>query len=737
MRHAMRVIPQITTILFVAVFLCFGWFDTGAAASNPEFHGTAWRPLRIGAGGFVTGLDISPSGSTRVVRTDTYGAYLWNDVSSQWVQLVTASSMPAADVGVGTGAGVYEICVAPNRPSRLYLAYRGNVYRSDDTGRHWTRTSFANVPMNANDTFRTFGQKMAVDPADPNVVYAGTPQNGLFVTQDAGLTWHSVDAVPQSARASNGEYPGITGIVIDPGSSTTGGKTKTIYASSYGNGVYRTTNGGASWTRLDGGPTSASHGKIGADGAYYIVAGDGKSVWRYSSDAWAEITPEKGSWSTVVADPFDPARVVAVAEGGYLDVSRDRGATWSGIIRGPDHQKRRVATDIPWLAWTEENYMSVGDMLFDTAKRDRLWFAEGIGVWYADLPDDQAPPASVTFTSQSVGIEQLVANQILSPPGGKPLVASWDRPIFYVADPDAFPADHGPDNQNAIVMGWALDYASTDPRTIVGIFNWGVEKSGYSSDGGRTWQPFASHPPTIADGKLGGGIAAATPDNIVWSPSNNSPPYYTRDGGATWTAIAINGVPATGDTGWGWAYYMNRHIVAADRVLPQTFYIYNYRKGLYRSTDGGAGWTLVHPGEIAPWSTFNAKLQSVPDHGGHLFFTSGQQGSPEDHHPAANPFMRSTDGGATWTPVANVLEVRAFGFGKALHDYPAIFIAGWVNGQYGIWRSDDDARSWERIGDYPLGILANVNTIEGDKTVYDTVYVGFGGAGYAYGSYGR
>src|SRR5512140_2606147 len=93
-----------------------------------------WRPLRIGAGGFVTGLDISADGSTRVVRTDTYGAYVWD--TSQWKQLVTSTSMPTGDVGVEKNAGVYEIRVAPVSPSRLYMAYRGFVYRSTDRGAH-------------------------------------------------------------------------------------------------------------------------------------------------------------------------------------------------------------------------------------------------------------------------------------------------------------------------------------------------------------------------------------------------------------------------------------------------------------------------------------------------------------------------------------------------------------------------------------------------------------------------
>lgn len=737
MTKVRRLCVVVASVLLLAGVIGPGDVEAGIAASGSILGGTIWRTLRVGAGGWITGLDISPDGMTRIVRTDTYGAYIWDDTSARWTQLVTATSMPALDVGIDQGAGVYEIRVAPSYSARLYMAYRGYVYRSDNRGHTWTRTGFARVPLDANDEFRTFGQKMAVDPVDPNVVYVGTPKNGLFVTTDGGATWRPVEAIPKSAPAANQQYPGITGIVFDPASGVTGGKTRIIYAASYGNGVYRSADAGASWTRLEGGPSRVRHGKIAVDGAYYVVGDDGASVWRYSAGVWTDTAPHGHSWSTVVTDPFDPNRIVAVSEGGSLDISRDRGATWSDIVQRPSRENRRVATDIPWLAWTNESYMSAGDMLFDSITRNRVLFAEGIGLWYADIPDTEAPPASITFNSASRGIEQLVTNQVLVPPGGKPVLAAWDRPVFYIDNPDAYPSVHGPDNQNAIVMGWAVDYASSDPSFIVGIFNWwNVEKSGYSEDGGRNWQRFASYPAAAANGKIGGSIAASTPKDIVWAPSNGSVPYYTNDGGVTWRPISIDG-NKPGESGWGSGYYLNRHIVAADRVAERTFYIYNDQKGLYRSTDGGATWKLLHSGEIAPWSGFNAKLQAVPDHAGHLFFTSGPQGGSDDHHPATNAFMRSTDGGATWTAVPDVLEVRAFGFGKAPTDYPAIFIAGWVHGGYGIWRSDDKARSWIQIGDYPLGSLADVGTIDGDKTVFGTVYMGLGGDGYVYGSLDR
>ncbi len=685
-----------------------------------------WKPLRIGAGGWLTGLDVSADGSTRVVRTDTYGAYVWD--MTEWRQVVTSTGLPAGEVGVERNAGVYEIRVAPNHPGRLYMSYRGYVYRSDDQGHTWTRTAFAQVEMDPNDSYRTLGEKLAVDPANPDVLYVGTPRNGLFVSQDGGASFTPAAGVPAGLQASNG-WPGITGIVIDPNSRRTGGRSRLVYASSYGNGVWRSRDGGATWARLSGGPASVGHAVIGPDGTLFATAGDGSSVWRFARGAWTEITPPAGQyWHAVMADPFDANRVVVATDGGYLTQSYDRGATWTEIIWSVS----RTASDIPWLAWTNESYMSNGDMRFDPTVPDQLWFAQGIGVWTASV----SPGASaVTWSSRSAGIEQLVANAIAAPPGGKPVVASWDRPLFYSANPDAFPAQHGPNNTHSIVMGFQVDYAAGSPSFLAAVADWwGAEESGYSTDGGQTWTRFASMPAWWPGAPGLGTLAVSTPDNIVWVASNSKAPYYTTNRGQTWQKLSLPGVPDT-SAGWSglhWAYYLNRHVVAADRVTAGTFYLYHTPNGLYRSTNGGAAWTLVRSGEIVPFSGYNAKLASVPGRAGHLFFTAGQQGGTGGPSGA---FVRSTDGGVTWSAVPNVLEVYAFGFGKEAPggSYPTIYIVGWVSGVYGVWRSDNQAQSWTQVGDYPLGSLDEIKAVDGDKNVYGTVYVGFAGSGYAYG----
>src|SRR5262245_34050397 len=411
----------------------FGWIGvlalaallarSDAAEAQAGVASYTWKPLRVGGGGYVTGLDVSANGATMAVRTDTYGGY---GRDSPWRQGGTASSMPAAGGNTAASAGVYGIRVAPNDPTRLYMSYRGSIYHSDTRGYTWVRTVFGPAPMDANDEFRTFGEKMAVDPANADVAYAGTPENGLYRTLNAGASWQRITAVPASQGTSSG-FPGITGIVFDRNSGTISGRTRQVYASSYGNGVWVTIDGGTTWGRIPGGPNTVRHADVAADRVYYATTDDGapNTVWRYAG-VWKNITPPGGMvWHTVACDPFTVNRVVLGSDGGYLNQSFTRGDGWNGV----NWAVNRLAPDIPWLSWTNESFMSSGSMRFDPLTPTRLWFSEGIGVWRTFVGGG-AP--AITWISTTLGIEQLVANSIAAPPGGKPVVGSWDRPLFYL-----------------------------------------------------------------------------------------------------------------------------------------------------------------------------------------------------------------------------------------------------------------------------------------------------------------
>lgn len=702
----------------------------------------SWQTLRIGAGGFITGLDIATDG-TKVVRTDVYGAYIYDAAANAWQQIVTVSSMPATSVDVGSGQGVYEIAIAPNNSQRLYMVFDGAVFRSDDRGAHWKRTSFVREKRaNPNDGYRTFGRKMAIDPANADIIYVGSP-GGLFVSEDGGASW----SIVLNVQSPSPQEAGVL-VAFDPTSGVVNGRTQRLYASSYGKGIFQTTDGGTIWTLTTNTPTTHMHLFVDKDTSVWLVDDINRNqgagnLYKYTGNKWFRISPINLAQSITV-DPKDAKHVVVLNFDGRLMISQDAGSTWQGPTA-----IGAIATDIPWIAATNTSVFSSADIRFDPSERNEIYNVTGIGVFHTDAPSKNG---TVIWTSQSRGIEELVSTWIVSPPGGAPILTAWDRPVFRVDDPEAYPKGHGINYANEIVRGASADWASTAPNIIVVIANnfaptpaSMLDTSGYSLDGGRSWTVFGSNAPYSMNRTSGGCIAASTSKNFLWAPTDGAGtnyPWYTNDGGNSWQASIIAGVPQRAPTGWGFNFYLNRQICAADRINVSTFYLYNdgsgssTAAGIYKSIDGGTSWSHVYK-RTFPNAGYSAQMRSVPGKAGNLFFSAGAQSPP---HPSTNEFYRSTDGGTTWSAINGVREVQSFGFGKAVKDgsYPAVYLSGWVSigseYKYGVWRSTDNALSWTQIGDgYPTGSLSPIEAVEGDSNTFGIVYVGTTGNGWYYG----
>ena len=682
-----------------------------------------WKPLAIGAGGWLTGLNIADDG-TMVVRTDTYGAYIWNAATSQWDQLVTATRIgePSYKFRDAVIMGCYEIALAPSDSDRIYMVWDGYIYRSDDKGASWTQTSFSRITaLDPNDGNRTSGQKMAVDPADPDTCYFGAGTAGVWYTHDAGANWTQIP----TGTIPFGTAPGHAGIAFDATSGVDGnGYTNVIMVPSRGNQVYRTANAGSTWAATSGGPTAVWKGHFQPGTGVYFCC-DRTSAWKYASGSWTSMSSATAFESIAFKDG-DVTKFIGFNDGAVMVGSFDNGATWNPNYWPP---AGRAAADIPWLAWTEETYMSMGDVQVNPVD-SLMYFSEGIGVWKAAFP--AALENAVTWTSQSKGIEQLVANWIWSVPGGATLVTAWDRQVFRSTNPDTFPSVHG--TNTAFAYGASAEHAVNDIDFVAVSSGWFTNESAYSTDGGVTWNDFPTLP-SWANAPLGH-IAVSTDQNMVWVSRLNQVGYYTLNRGTTWTALPS---PVNVSTDWG--QYNNRHIVCADRVTQNKFYLYiaaGAAIGLYVSTNGGADWSLAFSGHLVNTADgFNAKIKAVPGQAGHLFYTNGSFGGGDHVGPDSGElFKRSTDGGETWSTVSNVLEVYDFGFGKEKpgESYPTIFIAGFVNSVFGIWMSDDNCSTWTRLGNtvWPNDSVDIVKAVGGDMNVYGRCYVGFQGSGFAY-----
>ena len=748
-------ISRLLSTLFVLT--CIGCSAASSTADTPSVQQLAaaaaaaeapgFRPLRLGGGGYVVDLDFSRDGRTRVARTDVHGAYIWDEPAKEWRQLITATSLPVGDplIRAGSGIGVYAIRVAPSDSSRLYMvspAHTGvpsHVYRSDDRGAHWTRTNLAPVEMSVQSEGRSFGPKMAVDPTNPDIVIIGDSAGRIYRTSDGGKAWAAIDV----AQIPAGAEPAIAFAGrLGRGETATG----EVYAATGTNGVYRSTDGGLRWARTQGGPQSIARLVAAPDGLYATDRDDTslQNAWKLTGNQWARLaiaSPGKGNgWHSIAVDPKNPRHVVLGSAAGNIASSADGGRTWGAYFNGPAD---RSATDVPWLAWTLEGWMTNGNMMFDPVVPDRLYFAEGIGVWHTRPPTNDAKP---TWVSQTRGIDELIVNDLIVPPGGKPIIAVQDRGVFRIENPELFPHTHGPDRDVPIRHVWSVDYAATDPSYVAIIANGGAgDRSSYSTDGGRSWTPFASNAPALGPGNLGGTIAVSSPSKMVWGPANNGRPFFTADGGRTWQLARFPAdLPTSGESGWSFSFYQNRHIFAADRVLADTFYAYNYGPsaavsvaGTYRSSDGGATWAKVSNGFGIPGSMgTSARLATVPGQAGHLLFAVGTIGLL-DKRPYDVPLKRSRDGGRTWQDLRKTQEVWAIGFGKAApgKSYPAIYIAGFANGdrEPALYQSIDEGASWRKLVSYPAGNIDMIRAISGDMSTYGRVYYGFSGSGAGYG----
>jgi photosystem II stability/assembly factor-like uncharacterized protein len=181
------------------VFLLHGQLGLTRGQSPPPAQPYVWRAVAMGGGGFVDGIVFHPTAKDVIyARTDVGGAYRWDAGTHAWIAL--NDWLSAAQ---GNLTGIESIALDPSDPSRLYLAagtYTSGpaaILRSGDQGRtfQYTQTPFR---MGGNADGRSNGERLAVDPNDGTVLYFGSRRDGLWRSADRGATWTRVESFPQA-----------------------------------------------------------------------------------------------------------------------------------------------------------------------------------------------------------------------------------------------------------------------------------------------------------------------------------------------------------------------------------------------------------------------------------------------------------------------------------------------------------------------------------------------------------
>jgi hypothetical protein len=695
-----------------------------------------WTILSSGAGGFVTGFDSNADGSVKVARTDVGGAYRWLESESRWRPLLTFDGVDAPEQA---DYKVEATAIAPSDPDRIYMSVgatlnepAGRILVSFDGGVTWA-SSNQRFAIHGNADHRTTGERLAVSPSDPDIVVLGTRTEGLWRSVDAGTTFTRIESVGVGTNpdGADGDPAGVTFVVF--------ADDDTVYAGLGGVGVLRSIDRGLTWSTLIESSGLPYDAEVAVDGRVWVVVRNPGQVWRIDGADAVDVAPKDNTrFETVTVDPFDPDRVLIGGIGlgtGDLFLSEDAGDSWSGL------DLTTSCPSIPWIDQYPFDFFPTGSLRFDRSDEGDIWIPEGFLVWRATIVN-----RTLMAVCETDGIEELVSNDVVIPPGGQPVTAHWDRALFW----------HGSNNPTDAVVSpasrfnsaWDLDWSPADPDFVVAVV--GDQRfccrdeddafaSGFSVDGGRTWETFGSydedHPASLRFGNIA--VSSSDTANIVWLPSRDGAPHYSRDGGRSWTPVELPGTESdrnddgTYSGGSHANFFLNRRVLAADRVAPDTFYLYHRDLGLFRSVDGGARWAL-QPSENLPtgWTIghFSAQLVSSPTVEGHLLFTPGLQNA------GPVPAYESLDGGATWRALPGLSDVTAYAFGAPIvGDTPAVYLAGRVDGTNGVWRSVDGVQSWELVSDAPGGNYQMIRTLGASLDEPGAVYVGFSGTSFMIG----
>jgi len=529
------------------------------------------------------------------------------------------------------GQNVSTLLVDEGSPESLYAGLlNGELYRSTDEGRTWQRwgsvgrravihqlvqnpengdilyaATDAGVMLSSTrgKDWRPAGpdtagklacRTIALDPWKPSVLYAGTRGKGLYKTTDGGATWAEINAGGDSLLAQ-GE---VHDVRIDPS------RPDVVYAAVSGTGILKSADAGITWKRLtpDFSPTSsvsthvALHAKSSDTMVYSTDAG---GIFRSTNEgeSWSPSRHggESGRVLALVADPSNPDVLYAGTEGGLFR-SPDFGATWT-----------RASGSLPVVATS---------IAVPQGKSTAARYAFGPGVGVQVTRDGGA-----TWTRADGNLGGAMISLIAADQSGKAVYAASGSAILRYNERSASwePATSG-------LTGGEITSLSFDPESpslLYATTRGGIFKS---TNGGEEWQPMArnarmvpsfidAHPwirtRMLASGEQG--IFVSTDKGKSWSeakPQGNriavhALTYTPTNAGIIHAATAGSGVVTTTDGGIHWEparFGLKSDSVIAvtlDEQEQQTCFAWTARGDCFRSTNRGLEWNRYSP----PWNT--------------------------------------------------------------------------------------------------------------------------------------
>jgi photosystem II stability/assembly factor-like uncharacterized protein len=695
-----RIFAAVLTFSFLAAPL--------AAAAAPQtpaqqlMSKLAWRSIGPYIGGRVVAVAGVPSNPDLFYMGGVEGG-VWKstDYGQNWTN-ITDGKLP------GIASPIGALAVADSNSNVIYAGtgeadIRGDfdtgdgIYKTSDAGKTWSYAGLRDTHMTAS---------LAIDPRNSNVVYAASmghvfkanPERGIFKTTDGGKTWSKVLFVDDNTGgvdiSMDKHNPGTLYAAMwqaqrTPWKLTSGGP---------GSGLYKTTDGGAHWTKISTNPGYATGilGKIGVSVSqsnprivYSIVQAkdggvfrseDGGKTWKHTNNQW-KLRQRAFYYTAIFADPTNSNRAYA-PNVDSMYVTNDGGKVWK-TIEGIPHGDHHTI----WINPNHPNILLEGNDGGATVSPNggkswsTVWNQPTGQIYHVSL-DDQFP-FHVYGASQDEGAWEYAS----ASNGGGPSILDWHsvalgESTFIAPDPEdplvtfgsgyysSFVKFNRVTGQEKNVSPWPRYMAGASSAETKYRFGWThpilfspanphellvASQVVFSSvDRGENWSvlsPDLTRNDPTTEGTTGGPLyndqtgAETFPDiaslavspldaKVLWAGSSDGLVNVTKDHGATWTAVTPPQLPQ-------WAQISSiepSHTDKGTAYLSASRYMWDdYHPYVYMTADYGAHWTPMTSGLPADQYVFRV-LQDPREP--RLLFAGTRSTA-----------YVSLDGGALWQPL--------------------------------------------------------------------------------------
>ena len=623
------------------------------AVEEDLIDGLEYRLIGPWRGGRVTAVRGVP-GNDQIYYMGATGGGVWKTTNAgQTWENISDGQIPVGTIGA--------IGIAPSDPNVIYVGTGEAPIRGVTTAQGeglWKSTD-------AGKTFKFMGlpeagqiAKIEVDPTNPDVawvavqgqIWAPNEERGVYRTRDGGETWEHVLKVNPDT--------GATDITMDPTNPRIlyaamwhhGRKPWFIESGGPGGGIYKTTDGGDSWEKLEGGLPELI-GKIGIavpeaepSRVYAIVeAGPEKGgLWRSDDygETWELINGHRALWSRawyyihLAADPSDPDTVWVLNTGLYKStdggedwelietphgdhhdhwinpdnslnminandggatVTFDGGETWSSIENQPTAQFYRLITDNqdPYRLYAgqqDNSTVSIASYAFDGGIGRDDYYAVGGGesAHIALDPDDPTLVYATTIngTLTEYNLDNEKVRSIIPYPE---MVYGKDSvDLKYRANWNP-PVITSPHNHDTIYYGTQMLLKSTDR--------------------GLTWEEVSPDLTRNNPAHMGRNGGPLTPENVgaefyhtifyvveseteqgtIWVGADDGLVHLTRDGGDNWQDISP---PHRGEAMIN-AIELSPHAEGTAYLAVTGYKLNDFDPYIYRTTNYGRSWRRI------------------------------------------------------------------------------------------------------------------------------------------------